>query len=331
MKSEFLFYFFFFIINIIIFLNYKTLSKLINVFDSPDSIRKFHKKKVPLIGGTFLALNLVIFFIFIDIFNQSHNFFGFNFSSFKDSFLFLLIILFIYFLGLVDDKLDISAGQKIIFLSIFAYLLLSIGDDFLIKSLRFKSFNKEIDLFQFSKFFTLLSIIIFINAMNMFDGLNLQSSSYFFGLFIIFSFFNLSLLNILILIYLIFFMYFNFNEKIFLGDSGIYILSIIAAISLIYNYNILNLYVEDVACLVLFPIFDLLRLFFSRIRNNQNPLVGDRSHIHHIMLKKFDQTKVVLILIILATILAISQYIFKINFIIIFFIFIIIYSYLIKK
>ena len=44
-------FFFQIISNIIFFLNYKKLSKLINIYDKPDKIRKFHKQPVPILGG----------------------------------------------------------------------------------------------------------------------------------------------------------------------------------------------------------------------------------------------------------------------------------------
>ena len=39
------------ILNLIIYLNLKNFSKLINIYDKPDKKIKLHKGNIPLIGG----------------------------------------------------------------------------------------------------------------------------------------------------------------------------------------------------------------------------------------------------------------------------------------
>ena len=96
--------------------NYKIAQKL-NLFDSPDSLRKFHVENTPLTGGiiifiTFLAfvffdyLNFKIFEKEIYI-NQSE-----NFSLILGSFIFFLI-------GFIDDKKNLSPNTKIILFIFF--------------------------------------------------------------------------------------------------------------------------------------------------------------------------------------------------------------------
>ena len=53
------------IINLIIVININTISKIINLYDFPDKKLKFHKKKIPLIGGSILILN-ILFLILIE-------------------------------------------------------------------------------------------------------------------------------------------------------------------------------------------------------------------------------------------------------------------------
>ena len=64
----------------------------------------------------------------------------------------------------------------------------------------------------------------------------------------------------------------NFKNLLFLGDSGIYLLSGILSISLIYEYNIQKsiLYVDEIFFLLLLPGFDLIRLTIIRIFHNKN-------------------------------------------------------------
>ena len=62
-----------------------------------------------------------------------------------------------------------------------------------IKSIKFELIDKEFNLKNFSVFFTIICIYIFINACNMYDGADLQLGIYFlvFILIEVFNSFNL--------------------------------------------------------------------------------------------------------------------------------------------
>ena len=62
------FFFIFIILNLIIFLNIKKISKFVNIFDVPDKKLKTHKKKTPLIGGTIILLNIFLLIAYQIIF-----------------------------------------------------------------------------------------------------------------------------------------------------------------------------------------------------------------------------------------------------------------------
>ena len=50
--------------NLLILINFKKLSKIINIFDKPDKNLKKHKSNVPLLGGVIIVINLIILLIF---------------------------------------------------------------------------------------------------------------------------------------------------------------------------------------------------------------------------------------------------------------------------
>ena len=50
--------------NLLILINFKKLSKIINIFDKPDKNLKKHKSNVPLLGGIIIVINLISLFIF---------------------------------------------------------------------------------------------------------------------------------------------------------------------------------------------------------------------------------------------------------------------------
>ena len=128
----------------------------------------------------------------------------------------------------------------------------------------------------------------------MFDGINLQCSSYF--LFIILYLQVIFANNLEIYPFLLsltvgilFFIFLNINNKSYLGDSGVYILSFILAVLIIKSYNNGYLYCDQILLMMLIPGIDMIRLTFARIYNGKHPFKADNEHIHHIMSKKFSE------------------------------------------
>ena len=142
---------------------------------------------------------------------------------------------------------------------------------------------------NFSYLFTIFCILILVNALNFYDGINGQSCVIFIICFIfmlIRSEMHYFYLIILIPVFFIFIL--NISNKVFLGDSGIYLLTLILSLCLIYEHNIQNniIYSDEIFFLLLLPGIDLLRLTISRLSNFSNPFFGDRNHIHHLLIKK---------------------------------------------
>lgn len=281
------------IINFFLILKYKYFSNYLKTYDNKNVFRKVIKKKIPLLGGVIIFLNILLLIIYFFLFKKNF-FFNSIFQQNIDIYLFFLVISFFYFLGWVDDKININPMTKFIFLIIFSFFLITINDLFLIKTLNFYIIPiKNIDLKNFSTYFTVFCLIIFVIAMNMHDGINLNSFYYYFFFYLISLFFlQITLLNIVILLSLIFFGILNRVGKIYLGDSGSNLLSIITAINLIvfYNFNYKYIYVEHVITLCSIPFLDLFRLFLFRIYNGRNPMKADASHLHHNLIKKFSFT-----------------------------------------
>ena len=49
------------LLNLFLVINIKNISKFINLYDFPDNKLKTHKKKISLIGGTIVMLNIFFF------------------------------------------------------------------------------------------------------------------------------------------------------------------------------------------------------------------------------------------------------------------------------
>ena len=270
-----------FFLTLIIFFFLKPISKIINIFDKPNE-RKIHKNPVPAIGG------IIIFFILLI------NLIIFN--NLKKE-IFLLASLFML-IGIIDDAIKISANIRLIILSILSFVFLAYFKDFNIEFLHFEDIAK-INLNNYSIFFTILSLLLFQNSMNMIDGINGLSGSIFLIIFIfIATKIGFSSFFILIIFVIIIFLIFNIMNKIFMGDAGIYFLSMLSGLIIIDMSNNNLIYSEEIFLLMMLPGIDMLRLFFLRIINKKNPFNPDKLHIHHILFNKLkSKAKTVLTII----------------------------------
>ncbi len=266
--------------------------------DNPDSERKFHKKPIPLAGGIIIFLNLMIYFIFLSS-NQNLLLNEIIFNNYRDLIIFFLTCILIFSLGFMDDKFNISASKKFLFLSVIIILSLIFDESLNIQIIRFSFLEKEFYLSQYSIIITCFCFLVFLNAFNMFDGINLQSCSYSIIIFLsILYFYNDSLIIRIILISILTFTYLNLINKSFLGDSGALLISFIMGYFFIklYNNELIN-HTDEVVIYMLVPGIDLVRLFFKRIFLKRNPLSSDRYHLHHLLLSKYSFEKTIIILI----------------------------------
>jgi UDP-GlcNAc:undecaprenyl-phosphate GlcNAc-1-phosphate transferase len=328
-----IFYFFIFqiLINFFLIKYFNIISKKINLFDIPDQVRKTHKDKVAPIGGVIVIFNLLIFLIYnlINFFFIEKVLLNFKFD---ELFFFYLFIFLFFIIGLIDDKLNISSTKKLFFFFLNILLFLLINNTYVIESLSFSFFLQTIDITYVSLLFTILCYLLFINAFNMYDGINLQSGLYAVFIFFIFLYKGISVeISISIIIALTFFLYLNLKNKCFFGDNGTLLVSSIICYFFVKSSTTNNFFFSDeIFLIMMIPGIELLRLAFFRLLKGKHPFSPDRNHIHHILLNNFGFTKTIIIL----NLIVIFPYIFfiifgQIIFIICFTLFI--YSYLVVK
>jgi UDP-GlcNAc:undecaprenyl-phosphate GlcNAc-1-phosphate transferase len=298
---EFFIILFFFTLNYFFFYNFHKISLYINLFDNPSK-RKIHNRKVASIGGVFFLIN---FFLIIAV---GHLFkiklFNFNIGNPVQYFSFFITFILFFILGFLDDKYTLSYKIKLFFSFLFLFFLIKIDKNFVIYEIRFSFLENPILLKYFVTFFTILCILLFINACNMIDGLNFLSISYF--LFIIFFFiFNKYISNLffLLIFYYAFFIYLNNRGEIFLGDNGTISISFLLSYFFIKSYNANFISNVDIIFLIMaVPGLDMLRLFFERILNKKSPFKADNNHLHHLMLYNFPKKNIASIIMIFASI-----------------------------
>ena len=307
------------ILNIFLFLNINKISKFYNVFDYPDNKRKLHKKPTAVLGGLFLVINFLIIIIYYLFFFSNKIFpievFGYldeirDARSNKAFLSFFVIPLLFFFIGYLDDKFNLKPNTKFINLTLLILLTLLIDQELIVQELRFEFIEKTIKLNKFSIFFTTLSIIILVNALNMFDGINLQSLiTYLIFFLILIVYKSFILISIFFIIQLLFIALKNFNGKIFLGNSGNLFLSYLVSLMIIKSYNLKNFENAEMVLLILIiPGLDLIRLFFKRILSNKHPFSSDRNHLQHILIKKFSIVKSNLIIFLMIVVPNLTYY-----------------------
>jgi UDP-GlcNAc:undecaprenyl-phosphate GlcNAc-1-phosphate transferase len=265
---------FFLLLNFFLLTKHKLISSWLNVFDL-NSV-----SKISLLGGTFLISNIFFsyIFFFLKIIPYEH-FYKINVG---------LLILGMFILGFIDDKFKIRPSVRLL-LTFFLIFFFLQDESYLIRKFNFSFFNNSlftIESSSLSILFTIFCIVSFVNALNFFDGINLQVILYTMGCFIYLFFIEYSYFLLIILVTLTFFSYLNYQNKSFLGDSGTYILAIVISLSVINLHNRNLIFADQIIFLFLLPGFEIVRLFIERIYKKKSPLSGDNEHIHHLMKKK---------------------------------------------
>ena len=284
------------ILNFIFLYYFKNISKFYGVYDVPNK-RKIHQLSTPLIGGFYFFINLSLLYLFSVI---SLNFDSLNLDVVDNNILSLFNYFFflaIFIIGFIDDKNDLNPNIKLIILFLLIYIFLNFNEPFVIKFLNFSFINIQVSLGSYDILFTTLCFLLFINACNMFDGMNLQTGIYLTSvMFYFFSFFQ-SLIIIVISISLLFFLILNFKGKIFMGDSGIYLYSFVISLIFIHLYNERSIiYADTIFLMMMVPGIDMFRLFILRILKKQNPFRADKNHIHHLLLNNYNYNKTIILL-----------------------------------
>lgn len=270
-------------INLIIFKNLKKISKFINLYDKPNKKRKIHSVPTPSIGGIILVINLAL----VCLINVFFKILDFNYPVF---FFYALVI---FFIALIDDILDILPYKKFFLTSLVIFFFLLFNNEKLISRIIFDFYYLSIENYFISFFITWLCVMLLLNAINLYDGINGQLATYAIFLFAVFLYKNIFYdLSFFILFFLLFFLYYNLRGKIFLGDNGSFLIGFVIAFIVISNNSTANyLTGEKIFLLMFLPGIDMFRLFVERLINKKNPFIADSSHVHHLFIKKFSEKK----------------------------------------
>jgi UDP-N-acetylmuramyl pentapeptide phosphotransferase/UDP-N-acetylglucosamine-1-phosphate transferase len=239
----------------------------------------------------------------------------------------LASFLVIFFLGLKDDIVVLTASKKFLGQLLAAGILVFKGN-FLITGMHgflgIEEFPTAV-----AVCFTFFTIIVITNSFNLIDGVDgLAGTLALFSTFAFGSYFLLSneifyaVLAFSMCSSILAFLIFNVSPaKIFMGDTGSLLIGMVNAILVIKFIEVATrsnaiIHLPSAPALgfaILFvPLFDTLRIFSYRVLHRRSPFSPDNNHVHHLLLEKgCSHPTVTLIAISFNIIIAASTYALK--------------------
>ena len=270
-------------ITLSIFISNKSykISSILELYKKDKNTKKIINR-TPLTGGIIVYLSFLISIFFLTIYEKKY---------LVNNLYWIYGINFIFFIGLIDDKLQIKYYLRFIGIFITLIFMFKYSNSLLIKNLYFETLDRSFSINDFSLFLTPFFILLLINSLNMADGINGNSGIIFIVYFLLL-FNNENNLNFFLFFFfpsLLIFLFYNLKNKIYLGDSGVYFISTFIALYTLSSYQQINseLSCEKIFLVFMIPGLDMFRLFLIRLMNKKNPFTGDLNHFHHLLTKKF--------------------------------------------
>ena len=275
-----------------------TIAEQKKLYDLPDA-RKLHTKPIASLGGAGVFSGFFLACL-LSISMKLNPEFQYFFAA----------ATIIFFLGIKDDILILSALKKFIGQVLAAAVIIHLG------GIRIDSMHGFLGIQELPEAFSLalsyVSIIVIINAYNLIDGidglagsLGLLTMSVFGAYFFMADMPAYAIMSFAMVGSLLAFLIFNYNPaKIFMGDSGSLLLGLVNAILVIKFMAVADapaalVPVQSAVAVgfsvLILPLLDTLRVFTIRIVGGRSPFSPDRNHIHHLLLDRgFDHKSVTL-------------------------------------
>lgn len=275
------------------FITYITIPTIIRIadkrklYDLPDE-RKLHDRAIAPLGGVGIFLGFFLA-ILLTVTVRRYQEFRFLYAA----------VFIVFFVGLADDLISLSAVKKLLAQIIAAALIIHFG------GIRIDSLGGFLDIHSLHSFvsipLTYIFIIFIVNAFNLINGIDGLAGSL--GLLVsslLAAYFYFSgqaayaILAISLATSLLAFLLFNYNPaKILMGDSGSLLIGLILSVLAVKFMNIcgapgaaipLDAGIAISLALLIVPIADTAGIFAIRLFKGHPPFSPDRNHIHHLLL-----------------------------------------------
>ncbi|QOL24404.1 UDP-N-acetylglucosamine--undecaprenyl-phosphate N-acetylglucosaminephosphotransferase [Thalassotalea sp. LPB0316] len=261
------------------------LAEGFGLVDKPCS-RKKHSGHIPLIGGLSIYVAVLVC---SSVWLQES----------RTLQLYLIASTLTVFIGMIDDKYDLSVRVRIFGQVIIASIIVN-GAGVNISQLGNLFGWGDIELGVLGILFTYLAVMVLMNAFNMIDGidglLGMLSLNTFLAIAILF-YLNGQYQNVtfplIVCVALLPYLAFNMKllkhkaNKIYMGDAGsMFIgLTIIVLLSLGTQEPGAAFHPVTALWIVAVPLMDMLAIIIRRVKKGNSPFKPDRDHLHHILLK----------------------------------------------
>ena len=279
------------------------ISHVKNLLDQPNN-RTIHKTLTPRLGGVAIFAGLISSLL---IFGKIDEELQYTIAG----------CLIIFFIGVKDDIMPVSAFKK------FLVQVLAAGIVLFFAGIKINTLHGVFGFYELDEGVSyILSFIVIIgitNAINLVDGLDGLAASLTILISTAFSYIFLVEYKILVFSFLSValtgsvsgFLRYNFYKaKIFMGDAGSLVCGFVIAV-LTLKVLSLNDYSNgpiNMLVLLVIPIFDTARVFIRRVLNGNSPFIPDQTHIHHIISYYLPNSIWVNTLIVLLNILIIALF-----------------------
>ena len=278
------------LLTVALILGLLRIAPALGLIDIPGStVRKFHDGSPALVGG--IAIFVALFFT-LTLFKPDLLFSNLALTMAA----FLLVVT-----GAVDDRFDLRPLFKLIAQITAAFIVVFLGKIVLLSLGRILPGDKVLALGGFAVPFTVLAIVVLLNAWNMIDGLNGLCS----GITLICLFWLMIVIAVqgtntqalflpgLLAIGIACFLPFNtgfFGRRphalAFMGDAGSLFLGLCMAwIPLKLTQDIsFKIPPMVIAWILALPVFDMTCVCIKRIAAGKNPMAADKTHLHHLLI-----------------------------------------------
>ena len=257
--------------------NGRVIGRVLGVMDRPDGARKLHGEATPLVGGLALALPLVVLQAtwLVGHPNQERLFAAL-----------LLATSGFWLLGFIDDRRGLRPLHRLVATFLLFALILTVEPGMSLQALDFGDSLPRLELGVLAVPFTLVCLVGLLNAINMADGRN----GLVLGLAVCWAYglgeyahANFQPFMHFLLISLVTVLIYNWSGRLFLGDSGSYVVGSLLGLVTIYLYNEprSEFPMSAAALWLMVPVLDCLRLIVQRASVGRSPFSADLHHLHH--------------------------------------------------
>ncbi|MEI8058842.1 MAG: MraY family glycosyltransferase [Ferruginibacter sp.] len=257
------------------------------LFDEPDE-RKVHKTVIPTLGGLGIFAGFIIATLM-----------GVPSGISSELQYFAAAATVIFFLGLKDDILILSASKKFIGQLVAAGIIIKFGGLQITNMYGFLGIHEIPHIAGI--ILTIFTIIVITNSFNLIDGVDGLAASLGILATLVFGtyFYLTGQITFAVMAFALagsiigFLIYNHSPAKIFMGDTGSLLLGLINAILVIKFINVagnpaVKFPIEASPAIgfaiLMVPLFDTLRVFTLRILDRRSPFSPDRTHVHHFLL-----------------------------------------------